>query len=247
MAYEQKEWENRQAQYPSRRKLVETGIADTYDIERVEGKVTVPGNAFDADNMNDLENRIKSAFDGLKDSEINVVDQAGDFTSEKLDGVLHELFTFASSGKSAIADAIGETRNGAASSSESFSQLASRIENDKASYYWADIDYEDENINFSKTINYEIDFGFTPAIVFVENLTFSITTSALSLVYVRHAIFASNVATEIEAADESAGSNVTVGIDNVSKNGFSITFNLDPGVSIVHVYGSGKLRVWALG
>lgn len=121
--YEKVEWEDRQSQYPNRRKLVATEIENVYEVERAEGEVTEPGNAFDATNMNGLEDRVYSAFDTLDSSDIQVLDKGNHFVATELDGVLSELFTSASNGKSAIATAIGSP----ASSSDTFGQLASKI------------------------------------------------------------------------------------------------------------------------
>lgn len=161
--YEKVEWEDRQSQYPNRRKMIPTEIENVYEVERAEGEVTEPGNAFDATNMNGLEDRVYSAFDTLDSSDIQVLDKGNHFVATDLEGVLGELFTSASNGKSAIAtaigspasnsdsfaqlaskitagkgqiaSAIGETRNGSASTSESFVQLANRIKNDKTSFF----------------------------------------------------------------------------------------------------------------
>ena len=42
--------------FPSRRRLTEVpGVENVYEIDRAEGDIAETGNAFDADNMNDLE------------------------------------------------------------------------------------------------------------------------------------------------------------------------------------------------
>lgn len=135
MAYDPKEWEDRQSQYPNRRKLVETDLDDVYEIERAEGEVTETGNRFNAENMNDLERRVAAAFANLNDSEITVQDKNNHFTSAKLNGVLDELFTFAGDGKKAIAAAIGTTQGGTATQSMSFAQLAALITNYNMTFY----------------------------------------------------------------------------------------------------------------
>lgn len=128
MAFEVKEWMDRQVQYPGRRKLIQTIIENVYDIERAEGTVSEPGNAFDAANMNDLEARIKAAFESIRDTDISVMDKNNHFTAEKLDGVLDELFMFASNGKKEFANAIGGS---ASSTFESLANLASAIKQDR--------------------------------------------------------------------------------------------------------------------
>lgn len=67
MAYTQKIWKNRQSEYPNRRVLTPTGNADEYDVARSEGVVTEEGDLLDADNLNDLESRIKAGFEEKAD------------------------------------------------------------------------------------------------------------------------------------------------------------------------------------
>jgi hypothetical protein len=62
MDYQKKEWKNRETEYPNRRVLTPTGTENTFDVARDEGLVLEPGEAFSAENMNDLENRIGEAF-----------------------------------------------------------------------------------------------------------------------------------------------------------------------------------------
>lgn len=64
MAYEKKEWKDRVTEYPTRRNLVkEGGDTETVTVERNEGNVSQEGDAFSAENMNDLEQRIGDGFD----------------------------------------------------------------------------------------------------------------------------------------------------------------------------------------
>ena len=58
MAFIKKTWIDRQSEYPNRRKLSPTGVADTYDVSRDEGLIIKDGNPFNATSMNDLENRV---------------------------------------------------------------------------------------------------------------------------------------------------------------------------------------------
>ena len=62
MAYNKKTWANRETEYPTRRKLLSTGIADTYDLERQEGLATVEGDPLNAANLNDLEDRVEAGL-----------------------------------------------------------------------------------------------------------------------------------------------------------------------------------------
>lgn len=121
--FEKKEWVDRQSQYPSRRKLIATSIDGVYEVERAEGEIAEPGNAFDAQNMNDLEDRIYAALGSLDGSDIAILDKNNLFTKTNLEDVLVELFTYASNGKTLIANAIG----GDAAASNAFSVLAQKI------------------------------------------------------------------------------------------------------------------------
>ena len=68
MAYTKKTWKPRISQYPGRRRMVDTGEANTYDITRAEGSVTQTGDAFSAENMNDLEKRISDEFTAINNN-----------------------------------------------------------------------------------------------------------------------------------------------------------------------------------
>lgn len=60
--FQTKKWVNRQSEHPARRRLTPTGNDNEYDVTRAEGVIMEDGDAFDADTMNDLENRIKAGF-----------------------------------------------------------------------------------------------------------------------------------------------------------------------------------------
>jgi hypothetical protein len=62
MAFVKKTWVNRNAEFPGRRLLTPTGNPNEFDVARSEGTITTAGDNFNADNMNDLENRISSGF-----------------------------------------------------------------------------------------------------------------------------------------------------------------------------------------
>ena len=67
MAYTKKTWMDRNDEHPSRRKLTPvSGEENVYDVTRSEGGVITPGDAFNAENMNDLEARISEAYTDLK-------------------------------------------------------------------------------------------------------------------------------------------------------------------------------------
>lgn len=65
MAFLKKIWANRQSEYPNRRKLVPTGTENEYEVSRSEGTVLNEGDLLDADNLNDLEERIGAAFNEI--------------------------------------------------------------------------------------------------------------------------------------------------------------------------------------
>lgn len=67
MAFTKKTWMDRYVEHPSRRKLTPvSGEENVYDVTRSEGSVITPGDAFNAENMNDLEARISEAYTDLK-------------------------------------------------------------------------------------------------------------------------------------------------------------------------------------
>ena len=72
MAFSLKTWVNRISEYPNRRKLThEDGSTELVTVARAEGQISAEGNAFSAEEMNDLENRIKGGFDEVNQSLIN--------------------------------------------------------------------------------------------------------------------------------------------------------------------------------
>lgn len=73
MAFSLKTWVNRRSEYPNRRKLThEDGSTELVTVARAEGQISAEGNAFSAEEMNDLENRIKGGFDEVNQSLTNV-------------------------------------------------------------------------------------------------------------------------------------------------------------------------------
>lgn len=64
MAFVKKTWTDRMSQYPTRRILTDTttGTTQTVTVARSEGEVSQTGDAFNASNMNDLENRIEAGI-----------------------------------------------------------------------------------------------------------------------------------------------------------------------------------------
>ena len=69
MAFSLKTWVNRISEYPNRRKLThEDGSTELVTVARAGGQISAEGNAFSAEEMNDLENRIKGGFDEVNQS-----------------------------------------------------------------------------------------------------------------------------------------------------------------------------------
>lgn len=67
MAYQQKVWQNRLSEYPTRRLLTKVNEGDDtilVDVTREEGTIMQQGDAFSAANMNDLESRIAAGIGG---------------------------------------------------------------------------------------------------------------------------------------------------------------------------------------
>lgn len=63
MAFEKKNWKNRVAEYINRRVLTKTdGSTEIVTVARSEGMISQEGDAFDAANMNNLEERIADGF-----------------------------------------------------------------------------------------------------------------------------------------------------------------------------------------
>lgn len=69
MAFVTKTWKDRISEYPTRRILTKTdGSTEFVTVARSEGSISQDGDAFSAENMNDLEKRIDNAITELKNS-----------------------------------------------------------------------------------------------------------------------------------------------------------------------------------
>ena len=87
MAFSKKTWKDRVSQYINRRLLTDSdGNTQQVTVTRDEGSVTETGDAFSAANMNDLEDRIDNAFDGLTAADIPY--SAGVSVADKLDEIV---------------------------------------------------------------------------------------------------------------------------------------------------------------
>ena len=67
MAFVTKTWKDRLVEFSGRRKLknVSTNEEIIYDVSRSEGTIMQVGDQFSAENMNNLEQRIKTEFDSV--------------------------------------------------------------------------------------------------------------------------------------------------------------------------------------
>jgi hypothetical protein len=64
-----KTWKDRIAEYINRRELTkEDGSSELVTVSRSEGEISEEGDAFSAENMNDLEDRIDTAVNELNDN-----------------------------------------------------------------------------------------------------------------------------------------------------------------------------------
>ena len=63
MGFVKKTWQDRISQYPNRRTINDGSTTKVVTVGRDEGNITQPGDAFTAANMNDLEQRIETAFE----------------------------------------------------------------------------------------------------------------------------------------------------------------------------------------
>lgn len=66
MAFAKKTWKDRIAEFPTRRRLTkEDNTSELVTVAREEGTLSQEGDAFSAENMNDLESRIDAEFTEL--------------------------------------------------------------------------------------------------------------------------------------------------------------------------------------
>lgn len=189
--FEKRKWPDRQSKNPARRRLIPTETEGVYDVEREEGEVTEPGRSFSADNMEDLEERIHTAFGNLDATDIALIDSKKLFTANTVEGAMEELFQYAAKGKSAIAAVLntgaGNTfdnlaakiRNLIISKDTQINNLNTQINNLNAElqkrkrYYFGQITISKEVSNESAsgvnssaaTVSVNINFGFLPSLL----------------------------------------------------------------------------------
>lgn len=92
--FSKKTWKARVSQYPNRRTLTKTnGSTEVVTVERNEGTVSQQGDAFSANAMNDLEDRISGMF---IDSPVSVTSTVGTISklhSYQVGKLVHVNFT----------------------------------------------------------------------------------------------------------------------------------------------------------
>jgi hypothetical protein len=77
MGFTKKTWKNRIAEYINRRLLTnEDGSTELVTVARDEGTISQEGDAFNAANMNDLEDRIEAGFTEVNQSLTNLKNPA---------------------------------------------------------------------------------------------------------------------------------------------------------------------------
>lgn len=79
MGFLKKTWVDRISEYPARRRLKKSdGTEEVVTVSREEGTISKEGDAFSAQNMNDLETRVSDAFDEVNNSLEIVMLQTGE-------------------------------------------------------------------------------------------------------------------------------------------------------------------------
>ena len=74
MAFNKKTWKDRVAEFINRRLLTkEDGNTELVTVARSEGTISVEGDAFNAETLNDLEDRVEAAFNELNTNLSSIV------------------------------------------------------------------------------------------------------------------------------------------------------------------------------
>lgn len=88
MSFKKKTWANRAAEYINRRRLIYADEStELVEVARDEGTILQEGDAFDAETMNDMEERIEGGFNDL------IKENLGDLTFVKLTQSEYEALT----------------------------------------------------------------------------------------------------------------------------------------------------------
>lgn len=99
MGFTKKTWKNRIAEYINRRLLtMEDGSTNLVTVARDEGTISQEGDAFNATNMNDLEDRIEAGFEEVSQSLVkhshtwdSITGKPSDFPSSSSD-LLNKIY-----------------------------------------------------------------------------------------------------------------------------------------------------------
>lgn len=140
MSYKQKTWTDRVSESPNRRTLTiesQTDAAIVATVQRTEGEISKEGDAFNAENMNDLESRIAAGLEEKLDGQKLESDTAVILSKVSADGsapdcyaiklLYDELKKLVADGKKLIADAISAQGITTAGSDMTFTELADAI------------------------------------------------------------------------------------------------------------------------
>lgn len=121
MSYTKKLWKDRISQYPNRRTLNDGNTTKVVTVGRDEGTITQTGDVFNATNMNDLEDRIESAFDNF-DADIQMVENIADVaeTTAPIVCVTHNNHSYGDGGMCWFAERADETLGGVARNNGSY-------------------------------------------------------------------------------------------------------------------------------
>lgn len=112
MAFTKKEWKDRVSAYPTRRKLLDASNNETIvTVSRYEGEVTEDGDAFSAENMNDLEDRIEDGFNSIPEPVVDS-DFSGTSTNPVQNKTVKAAIDRLDSSKAASSHTHGNIQNG---------------------------------------------------------------------------------------------------------------------------------------
>jgi len=165
--FTKKTWRDRQVEHAGRRTLknVSTNEETVVDVTRNEGQVSVPGNAFSASEMNDLESRIDAALDAAEEAidgkldgtglttDYNTVITVGAEDAAPANSVIKTLYQNFLDGCSRIAAAITGGRDGsgtggvATASNASVATMTANIQAMASLNYSQGITFADSRVN----------------------------------------------------------------------------------------------------
>lgn len=140
MPFTKKTWVDRVSENPNRRTLTlvsQDGNNQVVDVTRTEGEVSKEGDAFNAENMNDLETRVENALNEKLDGQKLESDPDAILEKTKADGsapdcyaikqLYDQLKKLVADGKKQLADAISAQGITDVSADMTFAQLAEAV------------------------------------------------------------------------------------------------------------------------